>query len=481
MTDPHADTIAAYQAAAATYAAGTTAVPESVARDLDDFAGRVAGGRVLEIGSGPGRDARELEARGLVVRRTDITRFRQRVWPGCALAYSYAVSEVGPVAALMIASDTAITSDVRVPVGSPLPGKRVEIAAPDREGVGEILVAGDGLAGGYWNDAEQTAQRFDVDAHGEPFFRTGDRGRLRPDGLLEYRGRLGTLVKVRGYTVDLAEVERALLAVVPFDDVAVIAPESGPRARLLAYVVANPTTPHVEAGKLRALMLDAVPAHMIPSTFVMLDALPRTAPTYRGHYLGLLATVWHLIRDQPVLREAALFGAMLFGSFMVFWSNLIHLMETPAFALGPRAVGLYGLLGALAALLCPWAGSLADRSSPRRVLLTGCGLTVVVAALLAPMLGSGSLLTIWAFLSLALFVMGFVYGPLGGWLPSLFPARVRYTGASVAFNVGGILGGALAPIVAQALADRGGLPWVGGYLAVAGIISLVGLLPLRKT
>jgi len=211
------------------------------------------------------------------IRRIDITRFRQRVWPGCALAYSYAVSEVGPVAALMIASDTAITSDVRVPVGSPLPGKRVEIAAPDREGVGEILVAGDGLAGGYWNDAEQTAQRFDVDAHGEPFFRTGDRGRLRPDGLLEYRGRLGTLVKVRGYTVDLAEVERALLAVVPFDDVAVVAPESGPRARLLAYVVANPTTPHVEAGKLRALMLDAVPAHMIPSTFVMLDALPRTA------------------------------------------------------------------------------------------------------------------------------------------------------------------------------------------------------------
>jgi SAM-dependent methyltransferase len=74
MTDPRADTIAAYQAAAATYAAGTAAVPESVARDLDDFAGRVvAGGHVLEIGSGPGRDARELEARGLAVRRTDIT------------------------------------------------------------------------------------------------------------------------------------------------------------------------------------------------------------------------------------------------------------------------------------------------------------------------------------------------------------------------------------------------------------------------
>jgi len=74
MTDPRADTIAAYQADAAAYAAGTTAVPDSVALDLDEFAERVvAGGRVLEIGSGPGRDARELESRGLVVRRTDIT------------------------------------------------------------------------------------------------------------------------------------------------------------------------------------------------------------------------------------------------------------------------------------------------------------------------------------------------------------------------------------------------------------------------
>ena len=74
MSDPRGETIAAYQADAAAYAAGTAALPESVARDLDEFARRVVpGGHVLEIGSGPGRDARELEARGLVVRRTDIT------------------------------------------------------------------------------------------------------------------------------------------------------------------------------------------------------------------------------------------------------------------------------------------------------------------------------------------------------------------------------------------------------------------------
>jgi len=74
MSDARARTIAAYQADAEAYASGTTAVPDSVPADLDEFARRVGpGGRVVEIGSGSGRDAGELEARGLVVRRTDVT------------------------------------------------------------------------------------------------------------------------------------------------------------------------------------------------------------------------------------------------------------------------------------------------------------------------------------------------------------------------------------------------------------------------
>jgi MFS family permease len=95
------------------------------------------------------------------------------------------------------------------------------------------------------------------------------------------------------------------------------------------------------------------------------------------------------------------------------------------------------------------------------------------------MMGSGSLVLIWAFLSLALVMMGLVYGPLGAFLPSLFPARVRYTGVSMAFNVGGILGGGMAPIAAQWLADRGGLEWVGLYLAAAALISFLSLAALR--
>ncbi len=125
------------------------------------------------------------------------------------------------------------------------------------------------------------------------------------------------------------------------------------------------------------------------------------------------------------------------------------------------------------------AGWWSDASDARHVLMTGCGVTVIVAALLPSMLGSGTVPVTFLFLALALFVMGMVYGPLGAWLPSLFPARVRYTGASLAFNVGGILGGGIAPFLAQALADRGGLAFVGLYLGGAALLSFLGLLSLR--
>ena len=108
-------------------------------------------------------------------------------------------------------------------------------------------------------------------------------------------------------------------------------------------------------------------------------------------------------------------------------------------------------------------------------------LTLALTTSLAMMMGAGSTLMVWAWLSLALFVMGFVYGPLGAFLPSLFPARVRYSGASMVFNVGGIIGGGLTPVIAQSLANGGGLLPVGGYLAAAGALSFGGLLMLRKS
>ena len=127
------------------------------------------------------------------------------------------------------------------------------------------------------------------------------------------------------------------------------------------------------------------------------------------------------------------------------------------------------------------AGWLADtRLSPAKVLGVGTLLTIVAGALLPFMLVSDHLLMVWLFLSFTAFVMGLVYGPLGAFLPSLFPVQVRYSGVSVAFNLAAILGGALTPIIAGALALHGGLPAVGAYLAGAGVVSLIGLLALKR-
>jgi MFS family permease len=126
------------------------------------------------------------------------------------------------------------------------------------------------------------------------------------------------------------------------------------------------------------------------------------------------------------------------------------------------------------------AGWWSDRSSPNRVLTWGCVAAVLAGMALAPGLGSGSLPLVFASMAFALFVMGFVYGPLGAWLPGLYPARVRYTGVSLAFNMAGIIGGGLTPYIAQVLATRGGLWWVGLYLAATCLISLAALLVLRR-
>lgn len=178
------------------------------------------------------------------------------------------------------------------------------------------------------------------------------------------------------------------------------------------------------------------------------------------------------------------------GTFAVVACFAIFYLAT-AFALGygtktlgiPRETFLGLQLGAIIfmAVGIVWAGYWADATSPRRVLMAGCILTFGGAFLLAPMMDSGSLVLIWAFLSIALLLMGFVYGPLGAFLPGLFPARVRYTGASMAFNIGGIIGGGLTPIIAQSLSEEGGLLYVGYYLAAAALISLIALWPLKTS
>jgi len=176
------------------------------------------------------------------------------------------------------------------------------------------------------------------------------------------------------------------------------------------------------------------------------------------------------------------------GTFAVVCCFALFYLST-AFALGYGAktlgydrqlflgVQLFAILFMAGGIVA--SGYWSDATTPRRVLMAGCAMTVGAGVLLPVMMGAGSLALICAFLSLALFAMGFVYGPLGSWLPELFPARVRYTGASMAFNIGGIIGGGLTPMAATFLAAQGGLVPVGIYLAVAAAISFVALVLLK--
>jgi metabolite-proton symporter len=193
------------------------------------------------------------------------------------------------------------------------------------------------------------------------------------------------------------------------------------------------------------------------------------------------APLAELLRRHPLETIAGTFAVV--ACFAVFYISTAFALGYGTTTLGYSREAFLGVqLGAIGfmALGIILAGWWSDVSNPRRVLMSGCVMVVLGGFLMAPMMGAGSLWSVWAFLSIALLMMGFVYGPLGAFLPGLFPARVRYTGASVAFNVGGIIGGGLTPIIAQALAAQGGLELVGVYLGGAALISLIALVPLKR-
>jgi MFS family permease len=164
--------------------------------------------------------------------------------------------------------------------------------------------------------------------------------------------------------------------------------------------------------------------------------------------------------------------------FALFYISTLFVIGFGTKALGYEREAFLGV--ELAAILfmaagIATAGWLADKKSAAAVLAVGCLAAIPVGLTMPALLVPGSLFAVFVWLAFGLFVMGFVYGPLGGWLPSLFPAPVRYTGVSVTFNLGGIIGGGLTPLIAEWLVKQGGIGLVGYYLAAAGLVSLAGL------
>ncbi|GAY17442.1 non-ribosomal peptide synthetase [Mycobacterium sp. shizuoka-1] len=178
--------------------------------------------------------------------------------------------------------------DLPIPkIGTPMEGSQVylldDALQPVPVGVvGELYYAGEQIARGYWKQPGLTAARFVANPYaatpGSRFYRSGDRGRWTEDGRLEFVGRTDHQVKVRGFRVELAEVEAALKAA---DGVAVAAARTwdGPGGAALAgYVVAHEPVadPAAFAASVRTSVAAVLPGYMTPSTISVLDAMPST-------------------------------------------------------------------------------------------------------------------------------------------------------------------------------------------------------------
>jgi amino acid adenylation domain-containing protein len=171
-------------------------------------------------------------------------------------------------------------------IGRPMENRRVYIlglqSQPTPIGVaGEICIGGAGVARGYLNRSELTAERFVPDPFvsepGSRMYRTGDRGLWRADGNIEYLGRDDGQVKVRGFRIELGEIEAALIRDGKLKAAVVLMREEEPGERqLVAYVIARNDTVAPSSEDLRKRLRDALPEYMVPATCVVLDEFPLT-------------------------------------------------------------------------------------------------------------------------------------------------------------------------------------------------------------
>ena len=218
-----------------------------------------------------------------------------------------------------------------------------------------------------------------------------------------------------------------------------------------------------------------------------------------GLYVRLTITETPVFRDAVERRErVALPMVVVFRTYPVRLVRgvlvslatfvLFYLMTVFALTWGTTALGysrqaflliqLFGIV--FFALTIPVSAVLADRCGRRSTLIWT---TVAIAAfgfVLAPMLSAGTAGAL-STMAIGLSLMGLTYGPLGTALSELFPTAVRYTGSSLTFNLAGIFGASLAPYAATWLAQNYGLQYVGYYLTLAAVITLLGLLGTHET
>ncbi len=196
----------------------------------------------------------------------------------------------GPTETTTFACTHAILSDTQfstgsVPIGRPLANTSCRIldhvGQPTPVGVpGELHIGGDGLAIGYWNQPDLTAERFVLDPFSEEpgarLYKTGDFARYLPDGSIEFLGRRDQQVKIRGFRIELGEIEAALATHADVQACAVVALHDGNGERSMSAFVVPSERANFSAHATRSWLSGILPDYMLPSRFVVLNELPLT-------------------------------------------------------------------------------------------------------------------------------------------------------------------------------------------------------------
>ena len=218
---------------------------------------------------------------GDTVTKKDLRLYQKHFSPDCIFVNRLGSREANTVLLGLYDKSSAISESI-LPIGPAVEGKEILLLGDNNEpvggqSVGEIVIRSRYLSPGYWRNSEQTNTVFECPGNGgdERLYRTGDLGRLLVNGCYQHLGRKDSRVKVRGFRIELAEIEIALLNLAMIKESAVLTWElPNGEIRLIAYVV-SAHQPVPTSSELRRLLRETLPDYMIPASIMFLDRLPR--------------------------------------------------------------------------------------------------------------------------------------------------------------------------------------------------------------